>query len=103
MVRSASVVAVTVGGELDIVTESALVDRIGALVDDGALVNELTLDLKRLRFCDSAGINALVQLRKVATQRGWRFALVHPQPAVRRVLELTGLGAYLNLERESTI
>jgi anti-anti-sigma regulatory factor len=38
----------------------------------------------------------------MADQHGWRFALVHPQSPVRRVLELTGLREYLNVDSEPT-
>ena len=103
MSRSASAVTVSVAGELDIATESSLVDRVGAVIVAGPAgepVPELVLDLAELRFCDSAGINALIRLRKLADQDGWGFALVRPQPPVRRVLDLTGLLTFLNVDQE---
>jgi anti-sigma B factor antagonist len=101
IVRAASVVTVNVAGDLDIATGRSLADQVGAVMADGP-PGELILNVAELRFCDSAGINALVRLRKLADQHGWRFAMVHPQSQVRRVLELTGLRDYLNLESEAT-
>lgn len=90
-----------VAGDLDLATAESLIDRVGAMIAEGPPV-DLILDLAGLRFCDSAGINVLIRLRKVADQHGRRFAVVHPQPPVRRVFELTGLRAYLNLDDEPT-
>jgi anti-sigma B factor antagonist len=101
LTRAASVVTVTVAGELDIATGGSLVDQVAGVIVDGT-PGELVLDVTELRFCDSAGINALVRLRKVADEHGWGFAVVNPQSPVRRILELTGLRAYLNLDGEPT-
>ena len=58
---------------------------------------ELTLDLAGVRFCDSAGINALIRVRRLCDQQGWRLYVVNPQLAVSRVIEFAGLSAHLNL------
>jgi anti-sigma B factor antagonist len=57
----------------------------------------LTVDLSGVDFCDSAGINALVKLRKSCDASGWRLAVSNPQPHVRHVLELSGLIAFLGV------
>jgi anti-sigma B factor antagonist len=90
-------VSVAVAGELDLRTAPLLVDRTVAAVD-WAGPAELTLDLADVTFCDSAGISALVQLRRRCEENGWQFRIVNPQPQVRRILvNFTGLGEYLNV------
>jgi anti-anti-sigma factor len=101
-VRAGSAVTLAVAGELDLATGHTLVERVGAVIAEDP-PGDLILDLAELRFCDSVGINAMVRLRKLADEHGWQFAVVHPQSTVRRVLELTGLHAYLNLDREHTV
>jgi anti-sigma B factor antagonist len=90
-------VTAAVSGELDIATSSATYARIAPCLtgDPGA---ELTLDLGQVTFCDSAGINALVSLRKQCDSQGWLLRVVNLQPPVHRVLvDFTGLGDYLNV------
>lgn len=88
---------VNVAGELDLATGNALVDRLVAVVTEGP-PRDLVLNVGKILFCDSAGISALVRLRKMADEYGWRFALVDPTPSVLRVIELTGLDTYLNID-----
>jgi anti-sigma B factor antagonist len=96
VIQVASGATLAVGGDLDLATAPQLVEaaeKMFAAVS-GA---ELTLDLAELRFCDSAGINALIRVRKMSDQHGWALTVVNPQPAVRRVLQLTGLSGHLNV------
>jgi anti-sigma B factor antagonist len=60
-------------------------------------VSSLTIDLSALGFCDSAGINALVKMRKACDAAGSSFAVISLQPQVRRVFELTGLIEFLSV------
>jgi len=49
------------------------------------------VDMSQVTFIDSTGIGVLVgALKRTREQNGW-FALVCPQPRVRRVFEITGL------------
>ncbi|HSL56263.1 MAG TPA: STAS domain-containing protein [Acidimicrobiales bacterium] len=65
---------------------SAAVDAAGA----GAL-RHLVVDASELEFIDSSGISALLALRERVTDHGGEFELRDPTPAVRRVIEITGL------------
>jgi anti-sigma B factor antagonist len=88
---------VTLAGDLDMIAAPALVDRTEDLVF-GPDPGELTLDLGELRFCDSAGINSLVRLRRQCDRAGWEFRTLNTQPAVWRTLvDVTGLGDFLNM------
>ncbi|MGN9907610.1 STAS domain-containing protein [Phytohabitans sp. LJ34] len=50
----------------------------------GSRWNEVT-------FLDCTGLAALVAVRNAAVQAGGQMRVSHPQPIVRRVLEVTGL------------
>jgi ABC-type transporter Mla MlaB component len=54
----------------------------------GRALDLLDIDLTGVKFLDCAGIGALVGVYNVAVQSGRRVQLQHPQPFVRRVLDL---------------
>jgi anti-sigma B factor antagonist len=85
-----------VTGELDMSTAGLL----GKAVEDACSCDaggRLILDMSGVGFCDSAGISALVQSRKLADQAHLQLEVHRPALAVRRVLELSGLTEYLNV------
>lgn len=88
-VSSAGSTIVRPVGELDLSTvrllEEALLDELGR----GA--RHLVLDLRRLEFCDAAGLQALLRVRRRALASGARLLLERPTRTVRRVLEITRL------------
>lgn len=81
---------VSVIGEVDLATASVLRDQLlGVLHDYGPDV--LDVDLGGVTFLDCAGVGALVGVRNAAVQAGRQIRVAHPQPIVRRILEVTGL------------
>lgn len=60
------------------------------------------VDLTRTRFCDTAGLHALVSARKRAQAEGGEVLLVTPGAAVLRIFAVTGLDqvfpSYASLE-----
>jgi anti-sigma B factor antagonist len=87
-------VVVRLIGELDLTTAPQLGVCLDALRADGA--RDVRLDLSGLSFCDSSGISAMLTASKDWTKSGGRLSIASPQPAVRRVLEITGLLDWLN-------
>ena len=87
---------IAVTGELDMSTADRLVTTVTDALS-GDADGRLSVDLSGVGFCDSAGIRALVRLRKVADQAGLSLELLNPTPVVRRVLELSGLVDHLNV------
>jgi anti-anti-sigma factor len=79
-----------VAGEVDLATAPVLHDRLLGLLD-GQAPAVLEVDLARCTFLDCTGISALVSVRNAAVQTGRQMRVTHPQPLVRRVLDLTGL------------
>jgi anti-anti-sigma factor len=51
----------------------------------------IALDIARLSFIDSAGLQAILSARSVCRDHGVGFTLTPPQGAVRRVFEITGM------------
>jgi anti-anti-sigma factor len=77
-------------GEVDLATAHLLRDRLlGVLREQAPAVVEV--DLAGVTFLDCTGISALVAVRNAAIQAGRQMRVSHPQPIVRRVLEVTGL------------
>jgi len=77
----------TVDGDLDLATAPELTSLGLALVEAGAA--SVVVDARKLAFCDSSGLSALVQIANRLAER--RLAIAAPTPIVRRVLEMSGL------------
>jgi stage II sporulation protein AA (anti-sigma F factor antagonist) len=64
-----------------------------AVLLEAATGHQVTMvDMTRTRFCDSAGLHALIGARKRALGRDGTVVLVAPGEAVLRILSLTGVG-----------
>jgi anti-anti-sigma factor len=84
------VVRVAVVGEVDLATAHLLRDQmLGVLHEQAPAV--LDVDLAGVTFLDCTGISALVAVRNAAVRSGRQMRVSHPQPIVRRVLDVTGL------------
>jgi anti-anti-sigma factor len=83
---------VSVAGDIDIANADALKATVRSVTAD--MPERLIFDLSELRFIDSAGIAVLLY----ATECGAPVEVRKPSAAVRRVVELTGLGAVLKIE-----
>ncbi|BAL88372.1 hypothetical protein AMIS_31520 [Actinoplanes missouriensis 431] len=79
-----------VSGELDMSTAPDLHDHVAAALA-GAEPRTLVIDAVDLDFCDSSGIQALVQTHRRVTQRGIAFRLTNAHGVTRRTLQLTGV------------
>jgi anti-anti-sigma factor len=85
--------AVTISGELDVVTAPALRPVLAEVAD--ARPARLLFDLTRVDYIDCASARAIVRA-------GWslpagRRVIIRPSPVVRRILDLTGLSAYCEI------
>jgi len=81
---------VAVVGEVDLATAHELHDRLLQVLRAHAPA-VLDVDLAGVSFLDCTGISALVAVRHAAVDAGRQMRVTHPQPIVRRVLEVTGL------------
>jgi anti-anti-sigma factor len=94
----AGVVVTEVAGEIDLRTVAILRKRLFELTDAGFA--HIIIDFEHVRFCDAAGLGALVaaQNRLRAQGAGGRggpggaISLARVRPAQRRLLHVAGLG-----------
>jgi|GEM_PF-492121 len=90
---------VAVTGEIDLATAPAFRETLlGVLHTHGPAV--LDIDLAGVTFLDCTGIGALVAVRNAAVHAGSHVRVCHPQPIVRRILEVTGLLDVLAVEQQ---
>jgi anti-anti-sigma factor len=80
---------ITLAGEADVSTLGALSDLLTAQLSGGAA--QLVIEASGLRFVDAASVRLLAAAGQALRARGGMLVLLHPQPAVRRVLEALGL------------
>jgi anti-sigma B factor antagonist len=87
--RTDGQVVVHLRGELDMATAPAFatcMERLGRPDSDTVVV-----DVSRLDFCDSSGLDVLVRYNRNAQQDGARLVVRSPSDGVRRLLEVTHL------------
>ncbi|GAA1780928.1 anti-sigma factor antagonist BldG [Streptomonospora arabica] len=87
---------VTVRGEIDLYTAPQLQSGLVNALEDGA--RRLLVDMSRVEFCDSTGMSVLLSGMKRARAKEGDLVLVAPKPAVRKILEVTGLDAVFAVE-----
>jgi anti-sigma B factor antagonist len=76
-------------GELDMASARELEEQAQRLCARPA--SELVLDLSRLEFIDSAGLNAILRVRALCHEHTCEFCLTPGARPVQRVFELTRL------------
>jgi anti-sigma B factor antagonist len=83
---------IRLAGELDLASVGTARAGIAPYLTDAS--GGVTFDLEKLSFMDSSGIALLVEVSNEAGP----VTLVHVPPAVRRVLEVTGLLGHFGLD-----
>jgi anti-sigma B factor antagonist len=58
-------------------------------------IETIELDLRKLRFIDSSGLQAILRAKQSAHQAGIDARVVGMSPAVERVIDMAGLGDVL--------
>lgn len=92
------VFCVALRGELDM-NRAYTLDAELLLVED-ARPDTLVLDLRELRFVDSAGIARILAAQRRARRDGRRLVIVRGAPAVQRLFAMTALDQTLELVGE---
>ncbi len=80
---------VAMPGEIDVSNAGSILDKLQSVLDREPVT--LIVDMTATKFCDSAGMNAVLRVYKRASAGGTELRLVMPAPAVRRVFAVTGL------------
>ncbi len=81
--------------EIDISNAGTIGDDLRAALWQDAL--SVFVDMSTTRFCDCAGVSALIGAYLLAQARQAKFRLVFDAPAVHRIFELTGAGQFLEI------
>lgn len=94
-------VIVTASGEIDLYTAPRLQGELAAVLAGGSPVQVL-VDMSGVEFCDSTGMNVLLAAMKRAHEHGGKLSLAGPQPAVRKILQVTGLDSVFTVVDEGS-
>jgi anti-sigma B factor antagonist len=87
------VAIVTAPEEIDITNADELRAALQQAQTEGG--GTFVVDMSRTRFCDSAGLHALVDAHKRALAEDGQVLLVASGPAVLRIFEITGVDRVL--------
>jgi anti-anti-sigma factor len=87
--------AIRLVGDFDLASVAAFEEATRAAVDGQ---REIVLDLKELRFIDSSGIRAILNLATALDGKG--VVLRGPQPSVRKLIRLTGVEGHSGIRTE---
>ncbi len=82
-------------GEADHTQVGQLSGLISAQLANGT--QELTIDLSRLEFADSASVRTLLLAARTLSKRGGRLVLLNPQHPVTRILAIMGADQLLTI------
>lgn len=88
------IMIVTVTGEVDVHTAPSLDAEAVAASRPG---ERLIIDAGQVGFIDSTAVGVLIKAHQTALRSGGRLDVVVADDRVRRVLEITGLDAVLNI------
>ena len=80
-------------GELDLASATDVMELVTTALDERG-VRDLTLDLDKLVYCDSSGLNALLYAQNACEQRGAALTLANPIDRIRRILDITGVDEF---------
>jgi anti-sigma B factor antagonist len=88
-------ITVALDGEMDTHTARSVGEQLAPLAEGRP--RQVTVDAAGLRFLDSSGISELLRLRQRIVEDGGSFTVTNATPAVRRVLDITGLTELLGM------
>jgi anti-sigma B factor antagonist len=88
-------VVVTVLGDIDLASAPALRHEVLALLGDG--YRRIVLDLTPTDFMDSIGLGVVVAIWKRVRVQGGEFAVVCPEPRLKRIFQVVELDKVLPL------
>jgi anti-sigma B factor antagonist len=88
--------AIVLAGDLDLDTVPELTRVLDPLIQDGP--PDVVIESSGLSFLESSGVAALVVAQNKLCKRNRRLIVRAPRPNVLRILEITGLVEFLNVE-----
>jgi len=88
-------VILTVRGNLDVDSGTVLTTALDQVLSRP--VPRVVVDLSGVEFCDSTGMNVLLSCLRRVRERGGELEIASPKPAVRKILQVTGLDSVFTL------
>jgi anti-anti-sigma factor len=89
--RENGTLVIVPSGELDIAT----VDRVRAVLAERAGHEAVQIDLRRLSFLDTSGLQLVVETHRRAREEGYELEILRGSANVQRVFEIAGLDGVL--------
>ncbi len=80
----------SVGGEIDLYTAPRLHSELVTALSGGRPA-QIVVDMSGVDFCDSTGMNVLLAAHRRAREQGGDLELAAPRPAIKKILQVTGL------------
>jgi anti-sigma B factor antagonist len=80
----------SLGGEIDLYTAPRLHGELVSVLSGDNPV-QVIVDMSGVEFCDSTGMNVLLAAHRKAREQGGDLELAAPRPAIRKILQVTGL------------
>jgi len=93
---------VVAAGEIDLYTAPRLHRELVAVLADDRPARVI-VDMSGVEFCDSTGMNVFLSSLRRARERGGQLELAAPRPAVRKILQVTGLDSVFTILDESAV
>ncbi|MEE1824204.1 STAS domain-containing protein [Streptomyces sp. BE20] len=87
-------------GELDQDTGPLLNAAVNSALDTTSGLRELVVDMSRVAFCDSSGLNALIRAYQKAREAGMELRLLSPTAPVAALLRRTGVDRVLRVSTD---
>jgi anti-anti-sigma factor len=86
-----------IAGEIDFSNVDQVRAAVTPILDESKL-HRLVVDCERLKFIDSLGVQTLLTLKRVATERGIALTVANMRGMVRRVTETLGVAGTLEAD-----
>jgi len=88
---------VIASGEIDLYTAPRLHSELAAVIANAGSAPRVVVDMSGVEFCDSTGMNVLLSCLRQARERGGELELAAPRPAVKKILQVTGLDSVFTI------
>jgi anti-sigma B factor antagonist len=93
-----AVLTVRLSGELDLAARPVVTKQVNGALVENADIERVAVDLGEVKFCDSSGLGALLDIRRAAEKLGATLVLRAPSAGVARVLDIAGIDELLPRE-----
>ena len=90
-------------GEIDLYTAPRLHSELAAVIASTGTAPRIVVDMSGVEFCDSTGMNVLLSSLRQARERGGELELAAPRPAVKKILEVTGLDSVFTIAADPAV